>query len=77
MRFISMLVKVTCLPLGGMPWNGPVWVPRKVTRAATLSPSAMMSSTESRRSGNPATKEPVAWIHPAESSGGAPGKWAT
>src|SRR5215212_279980 len=38
MRSISMLEKATCLSVGGMPWNSPRWVPRKATRAATMSP---------------------------------------
>ena len=58
-RLTSMLVKATCLPVGGMPWNSPRWVPRKATRAATVSPSAAMSCMVSRRSGNASVKGAV------------------
>src|SRR5918995_4521976 len=59
-RLISMLVKATSLPVGGMPWNSPRWVPWKATRAAPFSPAEKMSSTVSLMSGNASAKEPVA-----------------
>src|SRR5258708_16800771 len=40
-----MAVTVTCLPVGGVLLNSPKCVPRAVTRATTLSPSAIISST--------------------------------
>jgi len=57
-----MPLAVTDLPVGGMgvarrpkagnPTKGPVLVPRTVTQAATLLPSAKISSIDIRRSGN-------------------------
>ncbi len=51
MRYMSMARTSTRLPVGAIPSNSPKWVPRMVTRAATLSPSAIMSSTVTRTSG--------------------------
>src|SRR5215208_6705597 len=48
---MSMPDIVTSLPLGARPRNSPLWVPRMVNRAETLSSSAIMSSTTKRRSG--------------------------
>jgi len=44
-------VILTALPVGGMPKRSPWWVPVEVQRAATLSPSVMMSSTVTHTSG--------------------------
>ncbi len=37
-------VVVTCLPVGGVPLNEPLFVPWKEKRSTTLSPSAIRSS---------------------------------
>ena len=51
-----MWISVTSifLPVGGMPMNGPSWVPVSVQRNTTVSPSAMTSSTSWRLSGKAA-----------------------
>src|SRR5918998_230054 len=52
-------------------------VPRKATRAATMSSPEKMSSTVSRKSGNASTKAAVNCDQASKSSGpGSPGAWA-
>src|SRR5436305_14301800 len=53
-RKMLIPVNVTCLPVGGLPANGPVLVPRPVQRVTTLSPSAMVSSSVNCMSGEAA-----------------------
>ena len=48
---MSTPVHSTGRPVGGRPRNGPRWVPRKVQRSTTLSPSAISSSGVIRASG--------------------------
>jgi hypothetical protein len=53
MRNISMALTSTRLLVGAIPWNSPLWAPRMVTLAVTLSPSAITPSTLMVRSGKP------------------------
>src|SRR2546422_915727 len=43
---------VNCFPVGAIPLRSPLCVPLQDQRAVTVSPSAMMSSTVNRTSGN-------------------------
>src|SRR6266478_4699512 len=43
---------VNCFPVGAIPLRSPLCVPLQDQRAVTVSPSAMMSSTANRTSGN-------------------------
>jgi hypothetical protein len=60
-----------------MPWKMPLCVPCCVTRTATLSPSQITSSTNTRRSGNPERKPSAARFNPSVPRSGScdPGKW--
>jgi hypothetical protein len=50
-RKLSIRSMVTCLPVGGTPQNGPRWVPWRVLRVVTLSPSPSWSWMTACRSG--------------------------
>src|SRR3990170_3965128 len=50
--------QVASLPVGAIPWNGPLCVPRAVKRTTTFSPSEKMSSIVVWRSGK-AARRPV------------------
>src|SRR2546426_4416635 len=66
-------VSVTRFPVGGIPWNAPVWLPWNRPTVTTWSPSATMLSLTYRPSGNAAYSSARPRRNPARSNRGTPG----
>src|ERR671916_2712457 len=78
-RFISTPATSTLLPVGSTPINAPLWVPVKVQRCATVSPSPIISPVSKRMSGNADRYIPMSLLTPSGPGGtsGAVGSWLT
>src|SRR3989304_948645 len=58
-------LQVASRPVGAIPMNGPLWVPRAVKRTTTLSRSEKMSSMVVWRSGKPARRPAMSRFTPS------------
>lgn len=58
-RSMVIPTKVKCLPVAGTPITSAVWMPLKVQRQTTLSPTAAETSRRSARRGELTAKIPV------------------
>gem|GEM_PF-5085215 len=71
-RTMSITPKDTLLPVGGIPMNSPLCVPLQVHRTTTLSPSAIVSSILTLRSGKALRNSEESCFTPS-GPGGIPG----